>query len=88
MFRLGDEFHDFNELEVKLHDFEQTNSVKLWKRDFRTIAAARKRLDRHLDEKLKYYTNRYCCVHGGQNIDNKKKGLEVHGRFATCTQCN
>ena len=28
MFRLGDEFRDFNELEVKLHDFEQTNSVK------------------------------------------------------------
>ena len=75
MFRLGDEFHDFNELEVKLHDFEQTNSVKLWKRDCRTIVAARKRLNRPLDEKLKYYTIRYCCIHGGQKYRQQGKGL-------------
>ena len=74
IFSVGETFNDFQELESKRHAFEQANFVQLWKRDCRTVAAAKKRLDRHLDEKLKYYEVKYCCVHGGQSFRAKGNG--------------
>ena len=70
-FSIGDTFNDFQELESKWH---AANLVQLWKRDCRTVAAAKKHLDRHLDEKLKYYEVKYCCVHGGQSFRAKGNG--------------
>lgn len=52
---IGEIFAEFLELESKINAFDQGNFVQVWKRDCRTVAAAKKRLDRHLDEKLKYY---------------------------------
>ena len=74
-FSVGDEFQSFSDLEVQADEFEEANSIKLWKRDCRTIAAAKKRLDRHLDNKLNYYSNKFCFVHGGQNCRKQGKGL-------------
>ena len=63
---------------VKLHilsDLSPTDHLYrwalkiLWRRDARTIQAAKKRLtstiDRQFNEDLQYYELKYCCIKGG-----------------------
>ena len=64
----------FKNLSQKDMPSNKPTLCQLWKRDCRTVAAAKKRLDRHLDEKLKYYEVKYCCVHGGQSFRAKGNG--------------
>ena len=50
--RLGDQFQSFDELSA----YKQANFVEFWKRDCRTIAAARKRgIERPLKAALRYH---------------------------------
>ncbi len=68
-FSVGETFESFEQL------FKKENFVELWKRDTRTIAAARKRgVDRPLSPCLKYYEVKYCCVHGGQAFKPRGQG--------------
>ena len=68
-------FASIEELEAKIELFKKDNFVELWKRDSRTIAAARKRgVDRPLSPRLKYYEVKYCCVHGGQAFKPRGQG--------------
>ena len=64
-FAEGDLFSTYVELEAKVKACERAQFVKFWKRDARTIEAARKRLDKFLKPELKYYELKYCCIHGG-----------------------
>lgn len=50
-FRLGDQFSSFAELEKKVTAYSSAHFVQLWKRDARTIEAAKKasRKDRQQD---------------------------------------
>ena len=73
-FAVGDLFSTFNELEAKVKAYECENFVKFWKRDARTIEAAKKRLNKFLKPELKYYELKYCCIHGGQGFKVKGKG--------------
>ena len=60
--RAGDIFASYEELEMKLNTYKQERYVTLWKRDYRTIAAARKRgIDRPLKPALKYYDKVLLC---------------------------
>ena len=74
-FTVGELFQTYDMLERKLDEYKQKNFVELWKRDARTIEAARKRIDRPLKAELKYYEVKFCCIHGGQSFKSKGKGM-------------
>ena len=70
----GDLFFTFDELNAKLKAYERQYFVQFWKRDARTVEAAKKRLDRFIKPELKYYEIKYCCIIGGQAFKAKGKG--------------
>ena len=53
LFRVGETFGNYETLEKKLKDFEKASFSQFWKRDARTVAIAKKRLDRPLSPTLK-----------------------------------
>ena len=54
-FSLGERFRSFGELEDKLKRYEESIFTKFWKRDCRTVEAARRRMDRPLADCITYY---------------------------------
>ena len=72
---IGQTFKSYEELSAKIEAFEQSKFVQFWKRDARTIEAARKRMDRHLNPILKYYELKQCCIHWGQSFKPAGKGM-------------
>ena len=74
-FALGNLFDSFDALSARIKHFKEVNSVKLWKREARSIEAAGKRLTRYLKPELKYYELKLCCIHGGQKFKSKGKGF-------------
>ena len=74
VFALGVKFECYDHLEETLKAFEDKTYSKFWKREARTIEAARKRTDRHLNPRLKYYQLKFTCIHGGQSFRPKGKG--------------
>ena len=73
-FAVGDTFASFADLQAKVDEYQRVNLVQFWKREARTIEAARKRIDKYLKPELKYYELKYCCIHGGQAFKGKSKG--------------
>ena len=73
-FMVGDCFESFAKLEARVEKFENSYLVKFWKRDTRTIEAARKRMNRSIKPELKYYEIKYCCIQGGQHFKSLGKG--------------
>ena len=73
-FSVNDIFNSFDEVDKKIKQYEGKKAVQLWKRDSRTIEAARKRIDRHLDKQIKYYELTYSCIHGGRKFQAKGEG--------------
>ena len=63
--------------------YEEKKIMKFWKREARTIAAARKTVDQPLKEAY-YYQLKYCCIDGGQALYREKKLLVV----SMCTCCS
>jgi zinc finger SWIM domain-containing protein 3 len=80
-FVIGDTFDTFENLEEKIKLYEDKNFVKFWKREAKTIVAAKKRVDRHLKPDLKYYQLRYCCINGGQGFRAKGTGARSTSTF-------
>ncbi len=75
VFTIGETFSSFDKLEKKLKLYEEKNFMKFWKREARTIATAKKRIDRPLNKKdLKYYQLKYCCIHDGQKFQGRGTG--------------
>ena len=52
-FQVGNKFADFESLQAKVAEFEKKAFVQFYKRDTRTVEAARKRRKGIIDEKLK-----------------------------------
>lgn len=75
VFTVGETFSTLSDLEKKIKLYEETNFMKFWRREARTIAAAKKRLDRPLKEDLLYYQLKYCCINGGQIFKSKSSGI-------------
>ena len=48
-FSIGESFKTFEEIEEKIKKYKLSRSVKFWRRDSRTIDAARRRIDRLLN---------------------------------------
>ena len=88
-FEVGEKFSSFQELEKKIHNYEETEHAKLWKRDSRTIQAAIKKKSISAEkvptteeqEKLKYYEVRYACVHGGRIHKSASSGARASHTF-------
>ena len=75
-FKFGDSYKSFEQLEVDLKRFEKFHYCKFWKREARTVEAAKKRVERYLNPSLKYYQLKYACIHGGQAFRPKGKGCK------------
>nr|XP_037280279.1 uncharacterized protein LOC119173576 [Rhipicephalus microplus] len=81
---VGDRFGTFEDLEACISRFSAENCVQLWKRDARTIAAAKNRVGKlasKMSESLKYYQLRYCCIHGGAKFISTNKGARKSSTF-------
>jgi len=70
---VGDCFETFEQFHAKLEEYMQTTSTRFYRRDARTIAAARKRLTRPLNDEIKYYDIRYCCVSDGLDVRSRRQ---------------
>ena len=73
-FSVGEEFRSYDLLERKITDYENQNFVKFWKRDCRTVDAARRRVNKALNDSLKYYEVTFCCIHGGKKFKARGEG--------------
>ena len=73
-FSVGDEFRSYDLLEEKIRDYEDQHYVKFWKRDCRTVDAARRRVNRALNDSLRYYEVTFCCIHGGKKFKARGEG--------------
>ena len=83
-FSVGDTFQTFEEFESKLEAYKKERFVEFWRRDSRTIAAARKRgIDRPLKEELRYHELKYSVFMGVKRLSQEEKGTEAHRK---CTE--
>ncbi|KAH9360364.1 hypothetical protein HPB48_022559 [Haemaphysalis longicornis] len=86
---VGERFESFAELEQRITSSNEritstANSVQLWKRDARTIEAAKKRVVKiasKMPAALKYYQLRFCCIHGGMKFVSSNKGARKSSTF-------
>ena len=77
-FVLGQKFSSYDGLEEKIKAYEKKNFINnLWKRDSKTVAAAKKRLDRCLSNEIKYYSLTYSCIHGGRKFRARGDGKRL-----------
>ena len=73
---IGDSFYCLEDVEEALRLYEEKHSIKLYKRDVRSLEALLKRslklqkLDK-INERLKYGQLMYCCVYGGKRKAQK-----------------
>lgn len=74
-FRVGKEFHSFEELDESVKKFGEQTCCKFWKREARTISAVANKIKRPLKESLIYYELKYACIHGGQTFRPTVKGV-------------
>lgn len=84
VFTVGERFGSFAELEERITRFSAANSVQLWKRDARTIEAAKKRagnIASKMPAALKYYQVRFCCIHGGMKFVSSSTGARKSSTF-------
>ena len=74
-FAVGELFQPYKEFETKLKCYSSRTLTEFWRRDTRTIATARKRLNRTLNDNLQYYELTLCCIHGGKSFKPRGKGI-------------
>ena len=70
-------FHSYEEFETKLKCYISKTFTEFWKRDTRTVATARRRLNRTINDNLQYnyYELTLCCIHGGKSFKPRGKGI-------------
>ena len=83
---VGDKFRSFALWEEAVKKYELENYVQLWRRDARTIQAAKKRLtsttDRQFNEDLQYNELKYCCIKGeGSILQEQLEAVPTHQLF-------
>lgn len=59
--KVGDKFSSFKEWQTRLDEVSRANFVRFWKRDSRTIEAAKRKVRRPLKPELEFYQLRYSC---------------------------
>ncbi|XP_019860459.1 PREDICTED: uncharacterized protein LOC109588787 [Amphimedon queenslandica] len=74
-FVLGERFESYDELEAKLKQYEKATYTQWWKRDCRTVDAAKRRVNRQLSDKIRYYEVVFKCINGGRKFKSKGEGI-------------
>ncbi|KAB0804343.1 hypothetical protein PPYR_01313 [Photinus pyralis] len=76
---IGVRFPSYHLLMHHLEEFTKETQCKFWKRDARTIGAARSLgVTKHLNPDLIYFELKFSCVYGG--VDFKTKGRNIRPR--------
>ena len=72
---IGDKFSSLAALTDAVKLFEAEQHVTYWKRDSRTLAAAKRLcVNLQLNDAIKYFSIKFCCVKGGKKYDNANRG--------------
>lgn len=78
--KLGDLSSSFEELSNAVKAYPEANFVQFYKRDTRSVEAARaKGLERHVGSELTVYQVHYCCIKGGRTFTGRRKGERESG---------
>ncbi|XP_037282544.2 zinc finger SWIM domain-containing protein 3-like [Rhipicephalus microplus] len=72
--KVGDKFPTFRELEAAVKGYSEEKFVQFYKRDCRTVTAAKTKVKRFLNERLGMYQVVYCCIKGGKSFKSRSKG--------------
>ncbi|XP_043271633.1 uncharacterized protein [Venturia canescens] len=81
-FCVGKKFNSFEDLEQSIEQYQKEINTFFYVRDSITIPQARKkRIKRCINEKLKYYFIKYCCIHGGKNFVSQATGVRSSSTF-------
>ena len=76
-FYVGQKFETFESLAAHIKEYEAEYYIQFWCRDSRSVETARKRIDRFLSDRIKYYELTYRCIHGGKKFKARGKGKHV-----------
>ena len=72
---MGQLYSSYSDLEEKIKAFETATFVKVYKKESRTIEAARKRCpNKNFSEDIKYSEVAFACIHNGKYKPNTKSG--------------
>lgn len=74
VFTVGEQFNSYEELLLRLEKHSLADFVHYWRRDTRTVEGAVMKTTRPIAKRLKYYSLRYACVHGGQKYSTRGQG--------------
>lgn len=74
VFLEGETFRSYELLEERLQKHSDADFVHYWRRDTRTVEGALTKTSRPIALRLKYYSLRYACVHGGQKFAKRGQG--------------
>ena len=77
---VNDKFSSFKAVEEAISKLEDESSVTFWRRDCRTIKAAR--VSQPMKPGLVYAEITYCCIHGRQNYSSKSSGKRPNQRLS------
>ncbi|CAH0723915.1 unnamed protein product, partial [Brenthis ino] len=82
LLKTGDTFKSFEKLEKIIDRFQRKTYALYYRRDAITIRRCSERgIKKPIKEKLKYYSIKYNCIHGGKNIKSKSKGIRKASTF-------
>lgn len=74
-FKVGDTFDSFENFDKRLKEFQDHMYCTYYRRDAVTIEQSRKKgVKKQINEELKYYMLKYCCIHGGKKFKTKGTG--------------
>ena len=72
---MGQKFKHYQAFESALEHYQIAESVQFNKRDSRTVQKAKPRLQKNLNEQVKYYQISRYCIHGGKNFKARGTGV-------------
>ena len=75
-FTVGDRFSTFQKLRDKISEYEKSNFVQLWKREARTIDAAKKHTVRYPNPSWSIISSNCVVYMKGGSLNQKEKQLE------------
>ena len=79
--RIGDKFSSIIALNNAVELFEAEQNVSYWKRDSKTLASAQRLYaNLPLNDSIKYFSIKFCCVKGGKKFDSASRGKRPQQR--------
>ncbi|KAG1683753.1 Zinc finger SWIM domain-containing protein 3 [Nymphon striatum] len=79
--RVGADFSTLESLLAAINEFQNEQKVSYWRRDSRTLKAAKNRgMDVPLNDEIKYYELRFSCIKGGRDYKSSSSGKRPRQR--------